>query len=150
MKILPLPQILSEHINVGYESLSLEIALKTISKLEREIQTLKKKYEISNSTIAIKDGKDIHLIKVDNILYLEAKSNYCFIYIRDKKPFFTSKTLKYWEEKLPASIFGRCHKSYLFNINEVKKWISGENSILMSNGCQIKISREMVKNVKEK
>ncbi len=129
---------------------SLEVALKAISKLQNEIQMLKHKIELSNNTIAIKDGKDVHLIKVENILYLEAKSNYCSIYLREKKTFFTSKTLKYWEEKIPTSVFIKCHKSYIFNINEVEKIIPAENCIIMSNGSQIKISRDMSKNVKEK
>lgn len=150
MKILPLSEISPECNNAGNESLSLEMALKAISKLQTEIQTLQKKIELSNNTIAIKSGKDTHLVKVENILYLESKSNYCYIYLREKKTFFTSKTLKHWEEKLPTSLFSRSHKSYIFNINEVEKWISGEQSLLMSNGSQIKISRDMVKNVKEK
>ena len=129
---------------------SLEVAIKAISKLQNEILTLKHKIELSNNTIAIKDGKDLHLIKLENIIYLEAKSNYCSIYLREKKTLFTSKTLKYWEEKIPTSVFIRCHKSYIFNINEVEKLIPAENSILMSNGSQIKVSRDMSKNVKQK
>jgi len=126
------------------------MALEAISKMQTELQLLKNQNDNTKNTISVKDGKDVHLIKVEHILYLEAKSNYCYIFTKDKKTFFTSKTLKYWEERLPETLFIRCHKSFLININEVRALNVSENNIQISDNCFLSVSRDRMKIVKEK
>lgn len=150
MNILSNSDLIHSHGYCISESLNLEIALQAISKLQSELQILHNRNEVIKNTIAFKDGKDMHLVKVENILYLKAKSNYCYIYTRNKKPFFTSKTLKYWEETLPESIFLRCHKSHLINVKEVVRLNLSDNRIQMSDDSYLTVSRERMKVFKEK
>jgi len=148
MKILS--NIPIEYRNKNNESLSLEMALEAISKMQTELSILKNQNDIGKNTISVKDGKDTHLVKVEHILYLEAKSNYSYIITKNKKTFFTSKTLKYWEERLPETLFIRSHKSFLININEIMALNVSENNIQMSDNCFLSVSRDRMKIVKEK
>jgi two-component system LytT family response regulator len=53
-----------------------------------------------------------------------------------------SKTLKDFEELLPASIFVRIHHSYIININCVERYIKGEGGeVLMKNGVHLDVAR---------
>jgi two-component system LytT family response regulator len=54
-------------------------------------------------------------IKVSDIVLIKADSNYSTIYLSNGESMFTSKTLKYWEEKCNASFLYRVHKSYIVN-----------------------------------
>jgi len=150
MKILSLSDKTIDYPNNINDSLSLEMALEAISKMQTELQLLKNQNDIDKNTISVKDGKESHLVKVDHILYLEAKSNYCYIMTKNKKTFFTSKTLKYWEERLPETLFIRCHKSIIVNIHEIMTLNVAENNIQISNNCLLTVSRDRKKIVKER
>jgi len=53
-----------------------------------------------------------------------------------------SRTLKDFEDLLPADIFFRTHHSYLVNLNYIKRYIKGDGGqIEMQDGTYINISR---------
>jgi two-component system response regulator LytT len=66
---------------------------------------------------------DYQLVKVDmdDILYIEGLKDYVKLYLRSQeKPLLTLTSLKSLEEKLPASIFLRIHRSFIVGINQIK------------------------------
>ena len=73
----------------------------------------------SLTRIAVKDRQQIHVIPVDDIVYIEADGDYVKLHT-DKKAFLKEKTMKYFEESLPQQ-FIRIHRSYIVNVNEVAK-----------------------------
>ncbi|MGS2727559.1 LytR/AlgR family response regulator transcription factor [Psychroserpens sp. BH13MA-6] len=90
-------------------------------------------------TIPQQDGFDV--LETADILYCKADDNYTEIYLNTNKKKLVSKTLKYFEEALSDSGFARVHKSYLVNVNEVKKYIKGKGgSVVLSNGKEIMVS----------
>ncbi|MEZ4911859.1 MAG: LytTR family DNA-binding domain-containing protein [Saprospiraceae bacterium] len=68
--------------------------------------------------IAVKNGKISKLIHLSEISYLKAESNYTVI-VHGKCEIWTSKTLKYWEEKISNPVFMRCHHKYLINTSKI-------------------------------
>ena len=90
-------------------------------------------------TIPQQDGFEI--LETAEILYCKADDNYTEIYLNNNKKKLVSKTLKYFEEALSNSSFARVHKSYLVNVNEVKKYVKGKGgSVVLSNGKEIMVS----------
>lgn len=57
-------------------------------------------------------------IMVADILYIEADRNYCRIFTSTRE-YLLSITLKIIEDKLPAQLFLRIHRSYMINIAQV-------------------------------
>jgi DNA-binding LytR/AlgR family response regulator len=57
-------------------------------------------------------------IMVADILYIEADRNYCHIFTHNKE-WVLSATLKTLQEKLPAQLFQRIHRSFLINLSAV-------------------------------
>ena len=58
------------------------------------------------------------------------------------KKITVTKTLKDFEDILPASIFIRIHHSYIININCIEKYIRGEGGqVLMKNGALLDVAR---------
>jgi DNA-binding LytR/AlgR family response regulator len=79
---------------------------------------------------------------IADVLYIEGKSNYSIIYIKDAKPITMAKTLKKFESQLRLHPFLRIHKSYLVNQTHLsEKGINEGNMIELRNGNQLPVSR---------
>lgn len=94
-------------------------------------------------TIAISSQEGLHFVKIDEIMYLEASSNYTYIIMNNKIKHLASKTMQTFEEVLEDnSIFFRAHKSYIINLKFIKQYIRGEGGeLIMQDGKNIPLSR---------
>ena len=105
----------------------------------------------SFNRIAIPTIEGLHFIKVEDIIYLEASSNYTHIFTTEKKKYIASHTLKDFEDMLPPEIFLRIHNSYIINKNFTEKYIRGEGGeLVMIDGKHIPVSREHKKELLER
>ena len=71
--------------------------------------------------IAIPTGDGLIFINTNEIIYCEASGNYTIISTAGER-ITSSKTLKEYEEMLADPVFFRCHKSFLINLDFVKKF----------------------------
>jgi two-component system, LytTR family, response regulator len=92
--------------------------------------------------IAVSVSTGLEIIKVPDIIYLEATGNYTHIHMRDEKPLLASRTLKDFEDILPPSHFCRIHNAILVNVSYVKKYNRGDNGqVILSNGVLLDVAR---------
>lgn len=111
---------------------------KQIELLQQNMQHPKKQL----NKLAIPTSEGLLFFDINDIIHLEANSNYTFIHFSGKPKITASKTLKEFEEILPESIFFRTHHSHLINLNYIKKYIKGDGGqIEMQNGTYIDVSR---------
>lgn len=109
------------------------------SQLDILIAHLQKK-QAKLLTIPTSDG--FKVIAIEEIIYLEASDNYSNIYLSTDKKFLVSRTLKDFEELLPADIFIRIHHSTIVNKYYVDKYIRGEGGqVIMRNGDILDVSK---------
>jgi two-component system LytT family response regulator len=100
--------------------------------------------------IAVKDSREIHVIPVVDIDFIEADGDYVKLHTA-KKAFLKEKTMKYFEENLPAGQFVRIHRSYIVNVNEVAKIELYEKEtfrVHLKNGETLKASNNGYKALK--
>lgn len=76
--------------------------------------------QIETNTVVVKQGSDRHVIRVTDILYIEALKDYSRVVTRDRKLMTLSK-LKHFLEKLPTNQFTRIHRSYAIAVDKVNK-----------------------------
>lgn len=92
--------------------------------------------------IAIASMEGLQFIATEEIIYLEANSNYTSFFLTGNRKITATKTLKDFEEILPVSIFIRVHHSYIINKNGVEKYIKGEGGqVVMKNGVMLDVAR---------
>ena len=92
--------------------------------------------------IAIPSMEGLQFVNMNDIIYLEAQSNYTIIFLNDSYKLTVSKTLKDFEELLPATVFIRIHHSYIINKNAVEKYIKGDGGhVIMKNGITLDVAR---------
>ncbi|WP_293691218.1 LytTR family DNA-binding domain-containing protein [Spirosoma sp. 48-14] len=88
-----------------------------------------------NKILYINQGRKMHKIEGDEILWLESEGNYTTIVISNGKKYTIKKSLKRTVEKL-NNHFTRCHQRFYVNLKKVDGVIS-EN--LLINGYEIPI-----------
>ena len=112
----------------------------TEKKLEVLDQNLHGKSNFNKIAISSMDG--LLFFNITDIVHLEAISNYTSIYFINHPKLIASRTLKDFEDLLPADIFFRTHHSFIVNLNYIKRYIKGDGGqIEMENGTYIDVSR---------
>ena len=76
----------------------------------------------AHKKIDIATETGFEFLKFNTIIYLEAQSNYTKFYLTDNSTIITAKTLKHFEEILPEELFFRIHKTFLVNMNFIKRF----------------------------
>jgi two-component system LytT family response regulator len=128
--------------------------LKTaVSKVdERENKNTKEQVELLNQNmqhskkqfykLALPTLDGLMFYNINDIIHLEANSNYTNIYLVNKVKITASKTLKEFQELLPEDIFFRTHHSHLINLKFLKRYIKGDGGqIELQNGTYVEVSR---------
>jgi two-component system LytT family response regulator len=118
------------------------------SKKEDQLQSMEGKLNVLLSNrknvekIALPSSNGLELVKVSDIIYCQADSNYTIFHLIDGQQILVSRSLKEYDEILTPHGFYRIHQSYLIKISFVKKYIKGEGgTVILENGKELDVSR---------
>lgn len=124
------------------EKVQKRLNLKSKEMQQAKLTSLHNLSQPSQQKIAIPLHDSILFFNIEEILFVESEGNYSTLYIKNKKPVVTSKTLRHFEDLLTGYSFFRVHASYLINLAEVAVFRKTDGgSLIMSNGTEVKISR---------
>jgi two-component system LytT family response regulator len=80
-------------------------------------------------------------VNINELVWLEARGSYTFVYMHDQQKIMVSRTLKEFEDILPTENFSRVHQSYIINHFFIKKYNRGRGgTIEMEDGTTIEVS----------
>ena len=65
-----------------------------------------------------RDG--VTFVDLQDILLIQREERTTVLYTAENERYVTNDTLSEMEERLPADVFFRCHKSYIINLNHIK------------------------------
>jgi two-component system LytT family response regulator len=102
--------------------------------------------------VVVKSRSKIHVIPVDDIIYLEAQDDYVMIYTHDSKH-LKQKTMKFFEAHLPAGDFVRIHRSYIARLSEISQMQLYEKEsyiVILKNGVKLPVSKSGLPKLKQK
>ncbi len=101
--------------------------------------------------ISVKDGSRIHILKIEDLLYIQAYGDYVMIYTSASK-YIKEQTMKYFEMNLPIN-FVRIHRSHIINTDQINRIeLSGKESynVHLKNGISLRASSSGYKVLKER
>lgn len=98
------------------------------------------------SAISISTNNGLFFFRAEEIIRLEASSNYTCIYFTNRPPMLMARILGAYEEILSGVGFVRTHRSHLVNKNHVR-FIDGAGNIIMQDTSRAEISRRKKKEV---
>lgn len=161
-----LPAIKASAVDYLLKPVNIDELLKAVEKVKRSLQnpaameqnqallehlleTVKRK--APPKKIALPQLGSISFIEVDDMVSLQADSNYTIIHMKDMQKLVISKTLKDFEELLDENQFARIHKSYVVNLKYIKEYSTIDGGVVkMSDGNQWSISRRQLDTFLEK
>lgn len=128
---------------------ALERAIKKIS-LESTINNEALNYKVllenmqnqQDKKIILQTAEEIHIVKLSNILYIEADSGYCNFYTETQGVILISKRLTNFEYLENQDGFFRSHRSYLINLKKIIKIDKKNFVILMSNKKEVPLAQD--------
>ena len=93
-------------------------------------------------TIALPTSEGFTMVNIDEIVYLEAESNYTWVHLQSKQKHLVSRTLKDFVGMLDFPQYFRSHKTYLVNLNYLDRYIRGRGGyMVLKNGVQVPVAR---------
>lgn len=94
-----------------------------------------------NKKLVLKNLDEIHVVNIDDIIYIKSDNNYSTFHLKNDKEILVSKTLKSFEEKLKGTSFFRCHQSYLVNLNLMKSYDKKNDLLVFLNKAELPVSQ---------
>jgi hypothetical protein len=116
---------------------------------EPEISTNVKPEIIERITVRM--GQKLHLIPIQEILYIQADGDYVQLITSEGK-YLKEQTMKFFEMNLPKKMFVRIHRSYIVNVGHIvriESYGKQNQQITLKNGHWLKVSISGYKLLKE-
>lgn len=111
--------------------------LQAIDKAREVLESNREEVKIKEDEfIFIRDSNIVRRLKLSDLIYAEAMGDYVKLYTPEKF-YAIHTTLKAVEERLPASLFLRVHRSYLVAINKIDTMDGGA---LVINGKPLPVA----------
>lgn len=129
-------QELKDALNRAQQALQKD---KSVDLLKYE--TLKNNQLDAKKRIAIATGEGLILAQLDELLYLKAEGAYTQIVLAGGDKHLVSRALGDFEHLLDHEFFLRSHRSFIVNLQRVKK-VTKQNGLEMENGDEVIISLE--------
>lgn len=127
---------------------------KNAASSEKNIQSLLEnttKQPDERNRIVVKNGSDIRIVPMADVMYIEAYDDYVKIFTKDSY-YLKKKTMNYYEQVLDSSHFFRTHRSFIINLQELTRIEPLEKNtyvVLLKNGKRIPLSRTGYSKLKE-
>lgn len=110
----------------------------SLENLHENVHSVSK--HIEKITIAEQFG--FRMVKVAELMYLQADSNYTILHLSGLDKIVASRSLGEFEKILENSMFFRIHKSTIINMNFLKAYSSYEGNFAeLTDGTKLSISR---------
>ena len=149
-------QVLLERGNVGdfMDSVSLRLVFGILcgTEADKGQEEAVPAGETFLDRVSVKDGSRIHIIHLEELLYLQAGGDYVTIFTPGGQ-YVKEQTMKYFETHLPPALFVRIHRSCIVNTEQILRveLFGKENyQVRLKNGVCLRASNAGYKLLKER
>lgn len=95
-----------------------------------------------NKKIGLPTSNGTRFIPIQDIIRIEASSNYSTFYFTNNTKLTIAKTLKEFEEMLLPYNFFRVHNSHLINLSKLQQYVSRDGDyVIMNDSSKVEVSR---------
>jgi two-component system LytT family response regulator len=93
--------------------------------------------------IALRESGRTYLVNEDDVIWIEAKRNYCLVHFRDRTVAIR-EAMERLHERLPRDTFARVHRSAIVNVDHIQylePWFRGEHVVVLDDSTRLTTSR---------
>lgn len=143
----------SDYLLKPVDPVRLDLSLNRIFSISVDNDVPEKKFEYTDSIYIKLNNYSARFIEINSIIAITSVGNYTKLQTEDGNSYVVLKTLKRWEEELPASFFIRIHRSTIVNlkfINKVETYSKTYRQVYMQHiDDPFEVSRNCFKNLKK-
>ncbi len=111
------------------------------SRYDQLLQNLKPANE-QNYKLTLPSSNGLSFVKISDIIYCEANSNYTHFFLADGRKIIVCQTLKEYELLLSPHRFFRIHHAYLINLEAIQQYVAGDGGhVIMNNDAILDVSK---------
>ena len=122
------------------DNLEAKSSLERLQVLQQNLQA----DEFTKIALPVLDG--LLFVEINKLSVLQAEGAYTNVFLKDGSTLLVSKKIKFFEEHLTKrKNFFRIHRSFIINLNFIKKYNRLDSSLVMENGVSLPISKERKK-----
>jgi len=125
--------------SVEYEIEKLKDQLRKVQSGLEAIQ--QQQVQHTDKRISVYTEGGYRQLSVNQIILIRSEDNYSTIYLDGGAALFTSRTLKYWEDKCSSAELIRVHNSYLIHRQKVVTVQPAQFMLTLESGLMAKYSR---------
>lgn len=130
----------------------LEKALKRVLESSDKKSPIVKKFDYNDSIYVKLNNSTAKFLEINSIIVITSVGNYTKLETRDGSNYIILKTMKQWEEELPANFFVRASRSSIINIKyiiKIENYKKSHHKIFLKNIEEsFEISRNCFQNFK--
>lgn len=109
--------------------------------MTNRLSILRDSLKSKNEKIIIPSTEGLNIVKLGEILRLEASDVYTMFYMTNGQRFVASKPLNNYEKILEDLPFSRVHSKHLINLMYVKRYVKGKGgSVIMEDNTEVEVS----------
>ena len=105
--------------------------------------------KIDEKTLLVNVQEGAYLLKQEEIVFLEASSNYTRLHLVNNKTITSAHTLKKYQGQLAGKDFIRVHSSFLVNKNHIL-FIDTAKKVFLSNKLAVRVAKRRWKTLQDK
>ena len=142
-----LKPVRAEHIERALKKINLEY----ITSQKEQIKVLKDNFTNPlDKKIVLQTAETIYVVKMDDIIYLQADGSYTRFYTTSHGVLTITKKLIDFEYLENCGPFFRTHRSYIVNLNFIKKVDKKEFVLIMHNDAEVYLAQDKKNGLLEK
>jgi two-component system LytT family response regulator len=109
--------------------------------IDNRLRVLRDSLKSKNEKIIIPSTDGLNIVKLGDIIRLEASDVYTLFYMTNGQRFVASKPLNNYEKILEDLPFSRVHSKHLINLMYVKRYVKGKGgSNLLEDNTEVEVS----------
>lgn len=130
-----------EHLARALKKINMEEAF--VSSESRQYQVLKENFANQpDKKIVLQTAETIFVVRMEDIIYLQAEGSYTRFYTTSHGVLTITKKLIDFEFLENNGPFFRTHRSYIVNLNHIKKVDKKEFILMMSNDAEVYLAQD--------
>jgi len=112
-----------------------------IEEIRNRLNVLRDNLKTKNEKIIIPSTDGLNVVKLADIVRLEASDVYTLFYMTNGQRFVASKPLNNYEKILEDLPFSRIHSKHLVNLMFIKRYIRGKGgSVILEDNTEVEVS----------
>jgi len=112
-----------------------------VEEIDNRIHVLRDNLKSKNEKIIIPSTDGLNVVRLADIVRLEASDVYTLFYLINGQRFVASKPLNNYEKILEDLPFSRIHSKHLINLMYVKRYMKGKGgSVILEDNTEVEVS----------